>query len=240
MPTLTVAAASWLPDTWVWEAMLQLVMAAVLGGLIGMERQYRGRAAGFRTHLLVCVGCCLVMITSVAFPRVYLPDFPDDQNIIRIDPARLAYSVMGGIGFVGAGAILKSGLAIRGLTTAASLWCVAAVGLALGLGLYWIAVFTGLLVLFSLLVLSLVEERIPSRWFRSICVVCDDKPEDVERIRQTIRGFGLQIREMSFTRDLEAGRLTLRFQVAYTDRRLTPKISKDLLEHKGLTAIELL
>lgn len=104
-------------------------MAVVAGGLIGLNRERHGRAAGFRTHILVCLGSSLIMLLSVY-------GFPPDVGLWSRDPARLAAQVVSGIGFLGAGTILREGLSIRGLTTAASLWIVAGIGLAVGSGFY--------------------------------------------------------------------------------------------------------
>jgi putative Mg2+ transporter-C (MgtC) family protein len=114
-----------------WEIVLRLTTAAALGGMIGVERERLAWAAGLRTHMLVCVGSCLVMIVSAfGFNDVLGP-----QNI-ALDPSRMAAQVVSGIGFMGAGYILTKGEVVRGLTTAASMWTVAAIGLAVGGGLY--------------------------------------------------------------------------------------------------------
>src|SRR3954470_13200608 len=99
------------------EDLARLIMAAIAGGLVGIEREVRGRQAGFRTNLLVCVGSALVMIAS---QRIAYHDWPKQPGVnIQVDPARIAYSIMTGIGFLGAGTIIKDGNNIRGLTTAA-------------------------------------------------------------------------------------------------------------------------
>jgi len=141
------------------ESAARLGTAVVLGAAIGLERQFHGRAAGLRTMLLVCLGSCLVMLTSLHFQTIF-GDASPDRSAVQVDPARLAYSVMGGIGFIGAGVILKSGLSVRGLTTAASIWCVAAVGLAVGFGMYAVAVISAALVILALFALELAEVRI--------------------------------------------------------------------------------
>src|ERR1700735_2727044 len=115
------------------ETLLRLLVAAVLGSLIGFERERLLWAAGIRTHMLVCVGACLFMIVSAyGFASVLGP------NVV-LDPSRVAAQVVSGIGFLGAGAILARGEIVRGLTTAASIWTVAAIGLAVGGGLYFAA-----------------------------------------------------------------------------------------------------
>jgi putative Mg2+ transporter-C (MgtC) family protein len=114
---LTVWAASL---GWPLEGLLRLSLAVVLGGLVGMEREIRGRQAGFRTYLLVCVGAALAMVVSIHFARV--PWHAHPGVTINIDPARIAYGIMAGIGFLGAGTILHTKGQVRGLTTAAGLW----------------------------------------------------------------------------------------------------------------------
>ncbi|CAM3634505.1 MULTISPECIES: MgtC/SapB family protein [Saccharibacillus] len=134
--------------------LLRLVCAVLLGGLIGWERERSSHAAGLRTHILVSVGSALIMLLSmygfVAFVK---------EPSVRVDPARLATAVISGIGFLGAGTILFTGKSITGLTTAASLWVVAAIGLAVGAGFYFAAILTTLFVFLTLLLLNIVEQR---------------------------------------------------------------------------------
>ncbi|HBL37110.1 MAG TPA: methyltransferase, partial [Firmicutes bacterium] len=108
------------------------MVATLLGAVIGLEREQHGRPAGLRTHILVALGSCLIMLVSIY-------GFPSGTGS---DPARLAAQVVSGIGFLGAGTILRDGTSIRGLTTAASLWVVAGIGLAAGTGFYWAAAIT--------------------------------------------------------------------------------------------------
>lgn len=116
-----------------WELLVRLVVAALLGAVIGFERELRDQPAGFRTHILVSLGACLFGLVS-AFPLEGL--IGDRPEVVRFDPTRIAAQVVTGIGFLGAGAIIRYGVTVRGLTTAASLWVVAAVGLAVSLGHY--------------------------------------------------------------------------------------------------------
>ncbi len=126
---------------------VRLMIAMVLGGLVGAERQTRGRSAGLRTNILVCLGSAAVI---VAFQKLSLEFGMGAESAIRMDPARAAAGVITGIGFLGAGTIVKSKDFVRGLTTAASIWVVAAIGVTVGLGEYVIAVALTLFVLFSL------------------------------------------------------------------------------------------
>ena len=110
-----------------WEICLRLVLSCAMGGIIGYERQMRHKSAGLRTNMLVALGSCLIMLLSQAL-------YDHVEGKTNADPARLAAQVVSGIGFLGAGAIMKEGLTVTGLTTAATLWVVAGVGLAVGAG----------------------------------------------------------------------------------------------------------
>jgi putative Mg2+ transporter-C (MgtC) family protein len=142
----TVAAA--LPELSWNEEMLRLGLAALLGGIIGIEREFREREAGLRTHMLVAVGAALFTVVSAFGFRDVLGS--GSGAFVRLDPSRISAQIVSGIGFLGAGAIIRQGLSIRGLTTAATLWAVAAIGMASGAGSYAAAVITTLLVLFML------------------------------------------------------------------------------------------
>jgi len=143
------------------ESLLRLALAAVLGGLIGVEREIREREAGLRTHLLVALGSALFTIVSAYGFHAFLAS---GQSVVRADPTRIAAQIVTGIGFLGAGAIIRQGLSIRGLTTAATLWVVAAIGLAAGAGYYSAAVITTALVLVSLWPLRILAFRMLHRF----------------------------------------------------------------------------
>jgi putative Mg2+ transporter-C (MgtC) family protein len=152
-------ASSALPTLNWDESLLRLALAAVLGGLIGVERELREREAGLRTHLLVSVGSALFTIVGA----YGFHDFVVPGHSV-VDPTRIAAQIVTGIGFLGAGAIIRQGLSVRGLTTAATLWVVAAVGLASGAGYYSAAVITTALVLIALYPLRIIAYRILRRF----------------------------------------------------------------------------
>ncbi|RKP45880.1 MgtC/SapB family protein [Cohnella endophytica] len=133
---------------------IRLLLSVILGGLIGFERERKNHAAGLRTHTLVCLGSCLLMILSM----YGFADFVNEPNV-RLDPARLAAQVITGVGFLGAGTILFTGKSITGLTTAASIWVVMAIGLTVGAGFYLPAVLSVFMVLLILWGLNIVERR---------------------------------------------------------------------------------
>jgi putative Mg2+ transporter-C (MgtC) family protein len=154
-------ASSNLPSLNWDESLLRLSLAAVLGGLIGVERELREREAGLRTHLLVSLGSALFTIVGAYGFHAFLES---GQAVVRADPTRIAAQIVTGIGFLGAGAIIRQGLSVRGLTTAATLWVVAAVGLAAGAGYYSAAVITTAVVLVALWPLRLLAYRILRRY----------------------------------------------------------------------------
>jgi putative Mg2+ transporter-C (MgtC) family protein len=148
------------PDLSWSEVLLRVAVAAALGGAVGIEREIREREAGFRTHLLVSVGAALFTLVSA----YGFSDFHYSQRTgITLDPTRISAQIVSGIGFLGAGAIIRQGLSVRGLTTAATLWAVAAIGLAAGAGYYSAAVLTTALVLVSLWPLRLVAQPLFTR-----------------------------------------------------------------------------
>lgn len=136
------------------ELTIRLVLALLLGGLIGLERELGGHSAGFRTHILVCLGSAAIVLLSM----YGFAEFSSDPNV-RLDPARLAAQVISGIGFLGAGTIMRTGITVSGLTTAASLWVVAAIGLTVGAGFYYGSAVLTVLVVVSLFVLNKVEKK---------------------------------------------------------------------------------
>lgn len=139
--------------------MIRVLIALVLSGLIGFEREMKNHSAGFRTHILVGVGSCLMMLLSLFGFEAFIDDYANT----RFDPARIPSYVISGIGFLGAGTIIVYGGTIRGLTTAASIWTVAGIGLVVGAGMYGAAIFTTLVILLSLIFLNNFERLFTRR-----------------------------------------------------------------------------
>jgi putative Mg2+ transporter-C (MgtC) family protein len=153
----STSLASSIPALDGWDALLRLAFACALGGVIGFERELRDREAGIRTHLLVSLGSALFTIVSAYGFHEFLTN---GGNIVRADPSRIAAQIVTGIGFLGAGAIIREGLSVRGLTTAATLWVVAAIGMSCGAGYYWPAAATTVLTLVALWPLRLFAYRV--------------------------------------------------------------------------------
>jgi putative Mg2+ transporter-C (MgtC) family protein len=151
------------------DAVLRLLLAILLGGAIGLERESRGRPAGLRTHILVCLGATIIMIASTRMGELTQVLSPGSR--IQVDPGRIAAGIVTGIGFLGAGAIIRIGDLVRGLTTAGCIWFVAALGITIGQGLYALAIMSTVFALTVLLALTRVERRIQPIVYRSIVVI---------------------------------------------------------------------
>lgn len=173
-----------------------LVVALVAGGLIGLERSFHGRPAGFRTHALVCLASALLMQWTI-YQWKWLPGTPLDA--IRTDPSRLAQGIMTGIGFLGAGVIFKEGLSVRGLTTAASIWVTAAIGILIGGGFYFPAVLSTVLTLATLSVFRWVEDRMPVQSYAHHQLRFDrDNAIPEEEVRAFLKKHGFTVTNMSY------------------------------------------
>lgn len=136
-----------------WEGLVRLALAAVLGSIIGFERETLNKGAGLRTHMLVTLGASIFMVSSI----MLVGEFADEPGQVRVDPTRIASTVVMGIGFLGGGIIFKSETRVRGLTTAAGLWVAAAIGMAAGAGFYITAIGGTVLALLALVVMRQVE-----------------------------------------------------------------------------------
>jgi len=199
----------------------RLLLGALLGGGIGLERQVHGRPAGFRTHLLVCVASVLLMTVSQS-----LGGGPGGEAL-RFDPGRLAAGAITGIGFLGAGVVLKAGLSVHGLTTAACLWIVSAIGLAVGSGLHFAAVLSFAITLVSLWLLRYVEDRIPRLAYKYVTIVADRAAPE-EQLRAAVTAHGPRISGMEYELDTESGRMTCRMTIA-SEHRITERTIVDAL-----------
>jgi len=193
---------------WHWHSLVRLVLAAALAGLIGMERERQGAAAGFRTIMLVGIGSALAMVVSIYFAEAY--GAAAAATNLRIDPARVAYGVMAGVGFLGAGAIIQSKGTVRGLTTAASCWCTAAIGLACGFGMVLQAVTTTGIVLVCLWGLKRMDRRIHPRWSMVLTVrFSAGGSGHPQRLREALAGKDVQTTFRRIEMDAPAGTLTV-------------------------------
>jgi putative Mg2+ transporter-C (MgtC) family protein len=184
-----------------WEITLRLLSALIIGALIGLERSYHGRPAGFRTHALVCMSTALLMLVTVYESR-WLGDL--SQGRIVLDPTRLAQGIMTGIGFLGAGTIMKEGLTVRGLTTAASIWITAAIGILMGIGFYFPAILATALTLGTLSLFRWIETRIPTEFYAHFLVrFARNAAMSEADMRALLRKHGFSIANLNYRLDAQ-------------------------------------
>lgn len=212
------------------EALARLAMAALLGGLIGFERDKHGRAAGLRTHLLVSMGAAAFMILSERVAAEATVQAAA-QGIPRFfaDPGRIAAQVVTGIGFLGAGVIIKSGNHVRGLTTAACLWTAAAIGMACGAGYYALAGIAAGLALIGLVVLKAFERLYAKDSYRTLTVTT---PADVSAsdVIALVKGPHLAVLSCDIERDYAAGITVTRLSIRLYHKGITDKLAHGIIQ----------
>ncbi len=208
-----------------YEMIVKLIIGTLLGGIIGFERQSHGRPAGVRTHLLVCLAAVIIMIIS----NEYYQYSRLDPDIIRIDPARIAAGAIIGVGFLGAGVIIKSGLTIQGLTTAASIWIVSAIGLAVGSSLYSVAIIGSVITFFALWILRKAETKI-SRLRYKLLLISTENPDFQPAINETLRDTGIYIENIDYEMNRINNEFTYHVSISYRDTHTINKINKAFLD----------
>jgi putative Mg2+ transporter-C (MgtC) family protein len=173
-----------------------LLGAVVAGGIIGLERSYHGRPAGFRTHALVCLSSSLLMLVTL-YQAQWMPAM--QAELFRTDPTRMAQGIMTGIGFLGAGVIYKEDFSVRGLTTAASIWLTAAIGILFGIGFYFPAILCTVLALGILSLFRHIEANMPSHVYAHYNVSFDrDDTMPEEALRTLLKTHGFNVANMSY------------------------------------------
>ncbi len=190
-----------------YNSIFRLFLSLTAGGLIGLNREKFNRAAGFRTHILICMGSCLLMLISIYIPQEFL-DFKSG------DPGRIAAQVVAGIGFLGAGAIIKNGDQVKGLTTAASIWISAAIGLAIGAGMLWISLTTLVLVLFALIVLERLGRVIFSKkQFKILTIKLRQTSVNIDPVENILRKFKVKYEIQEFHQDTASNILDINVSI---------------------------
>ncbi|TDX32903.1 putative Mg2+ transporter-C (MgtC) family protein [Modicisalibacter xianhensis] len=181
----------------VFNVLINLGSAWLAGSLIGLERSYHGRPAGFRTHALVCVASALLMLISTHQAEWVGGMLPD--SAIQTDPTRMAQGIMTGIGFLGAGVIFKEGLTVHGLTTAASIWVTSALGILFGIGFLYPAVIVTVVTLVTLSLFRWVESHLPSEFYADHVISYPiESVDDESKVRAMIATHGCAIKSMSY------------------------------------------
>jgi putative Mg2+ transporter-C (MgtC) family protein len=211
------------------EIVFRIVAALVAGGLIGLERSHRGRPAGFRTHALVCLASSLLMLVTV-YETHWIPK--GGAATVVLDPTRMAQGIMTGIGFVGAGAIIKEGFTVRGLTTAASIWITAAIGILTGIGFYFAALVGTVLALGTLSTFRWIEVRLPTETYAIFMVrFARDAVMAEPALRTLVESTGFSLHNLSYRLHGDVGlfeyRMVLRTLDAGNARALSEKLKAD-------------
>jgi putative Mg2+ transporter-C (MgtC) family protein len=211
---------------------MHLAVAMIAGGLIGLERSYHGRPAGFRTHTLVCVASSVLMLVTMYQSKWFAGAALDT---VRIDPTRMAQGVMTGIGFLGAGVIMREGLTVRGLTTAASIWITAAIGILAGVGFYSAVVIASTITIGTLTVFRKVENWMPSQIFAHLTISFgrNNKLSESE-IRELLLQNGFSVANVSYQLFNAVEQLECRMTVRTMDRNNVEKLAITL---QGLPSV---
>ncbi|HTB60717.1 MAG TPA: MgtC/SapB family protein [Polyangia bacterium] len=192
------------------ELLLRILVGTVLGGAIGYERDLHGRPAGLRTHAIVALASATFMVVSTRF--LYFQHYGKD-DLVTVDPSRIAASVVSGIGFLGAGAILREGITIRGLTTAAGLWLVAAIGMASGGGMYVESVFATVLGLATLTLLRRFEDRGLKITRRRLSLAVDPARASIPAVVDRLVKLGATLRQEEYERQADGGQTRATFEL---------------------------
>lgn len=213
------------------EVILRLILAAILGGLIGLEREVHGRPAGFRTHLLVSLGACVFTVTSVSFYMLY--------GETGVDPSRVAAQVVTGIGFLGAGAIIREKASVHGLTTAACLWVASSIGVACGIGLYTVSAVVTMVAIVSLLMLKKVEGRLTRDTYGAVKVWSIDLEGQMGRIEKILVDYNLEMMNARLEHDLERQELFLEFDIKLKNREVAYRMVDSIVATQGVKKVRL-
>jgi putative Mg2+ transporter-C (MgtC) family protein len=215
------------------DIIIRLSLACLLGGLIGIERETVNRPAGFRTHILVCIGSTLIMLVNL-----YL--FHSFRSYANIDPARLGAQVISGIGFLGAGTIIRDGSSVKGLTTAAGLWAVAGIGIAIGSGFYIGAIATTIIVLITLIIFSKFEKSFIPHFDNttSIHVISIDKPGQIGKIGTTLGDLNVAIKNISLS-PIDDVFISIHLDLSIPRKTSKSMVIEHLLGLDGVTNVEL-
>jgi len=216
------------------QIVIRLVISAVLGALIGLERERHSQPAGLRTHMILSIGAALAMCLSIELATQFRAIAPNG------DPARLAAQVVSGIGFLGAGAILKLGTNVKGLTTATSLWTVAIIGLAIGAGHFFSGIFSTALLLTVLIIIDFIEKRfITGVITRDISLKCRDREHLINDLKNTLTGLNMVIKSICVEKNLETNDIDVDVVVRAPESLNVDKIMEELTGQKDIKSFDI-
>ena len=202
---------------------IRILFAAILGAVIGLERDIRGRSAGLRTNILVSVGSSVFMLLSIGIAERYAA-----SGVLDADPTRIAAQIITGIGFLGAGAIIKYKFSVQGLTTAACLWTTSAIGMSCGAGFYEMAILATGIAIFVLTVLNKVE-RLYSKDNYRIIKITAHKDTDVQKLVEIIRKQGILVLHYDIEKDYAHGTVAITAEVRFQNKESNDRMSQDVI-----------
>ncbi len=214
---------------------LKILLATLAGGIIGLEREKHGRPAGLRTHLLVSAGSCLMMIISEAFFLKY-GDLPG-TGVLRLDPGRAAAQIITGIGFLGAGVIIKEGFIVRGLTTAACLWMVAGIGMAFGMGMISAGLIGTAVALFSLIALKKLEPMIKKDRYLHLKVTATAEPDIYPQLEDLFADYKLRLSNIETDLNIRENTVVYRFVISQHQERIGRNLMRVITAIEGVQKI---
>lgn len=205
---------------------VRLIIAAILGGIIGLEREKLNRPAGVRTHMIVCLGSCLIMLLGEYMHRI-------DNTI---DITRLGAQVVSGIGFLGAGAILKDGFSVRGLTTASTLWVVACVGLAVGGGFFSAGILTTIIVYSSLHFLGFTTKK---GLRKNISVYVESLDNTINNLQDFLTDNGLEVVDICLVDNIKSDFIEIKFVVLVRNIKILTDLESEILSIEGVKSVHI-
>nr|WP_255688265.1 MgtC/SapB family protein [Tepidanaerobacter sp. GT38] len=204
-----------------------MALSILLGGVIGLERETINKPAGFRTHILVCLGSTIVMLVSLFI-------FTEFKGLTNVDPGRIPAQVISGIGFLGAGTIIIEGANVKGLTTAASLWTVAAIGLAVGVGFYYGAILATFLILLTLITFNRLEAvLLKKQYLQPLKLIVEDQPGQLGKIGLCLGEMNISIRDVKIE-NIEEGKLLITLMIRKINSLEFEEMKQKFLQIDGI------
>ena len=186
----------------IYEVALRIVLAIIIGGVVGFNREYENRPAGFRTHVLVCLGATVAALIQVQLGYYVVNEIaktPNLSGVLSVDTGRVICQVISGVGFLGAGTIIRTKASVKGLTTAASIWAVACVGIAVGMGFYAISILSGIGIVIALVLLKRFEYRFINKLdIIKLKIEYTEKTKVIKEINDTLEDDEIAIKNIEF------------------------------------------
>jgi putative Mg2+ transporter-C (MgtC) family protein len=211
----------------------RLLFSFFIGAIIGLERETHRQPAGLRTHILICMGATLIMLLSIFVPQTF-------QNFQNGDPGRIAAQVVSGIGFLGAGAIMKFGVNVKGLTTAASIWVIAALGLTIGAGMYMGAIIGTAILLISLIAMDVIEKKLfPGKFIKRLHIHVKNNDLSTDDFKLILKNHKVAIRTIDVEQHYDENKISYYLTVQISEKVKLNKLTAELGSIPGIKRVKL-